>query len=193
MTVSNEERILIMNLIKSCNELIDGKFILADSKINKILKDIAESKEVFNLLSECMLNFNFDKEFLRAKVKTPTKPGFFKIPDEKYKLLPMVFCLLVDIDSRKLDFPTFLKEYFFIPESEDSEFKNFVGDVIKPFRNAISEIFDLPLIINERLLKSQNSSEAFKILSDTNEKTDFNKTEIEEVGNMEEEKEENIY
>ena len=51
MTIANDEKNLIMNVILSCNELIDGKFILADSKISKILKDITESKEVYNLIS----------------------------------------------------------------------------------------------------------------------------------------------
>ena len=78
MTIANDEKNLIMNVILSCNELIDGKFILADSKISKILKDVTESKEVYNLLSECMANFNFEREFIRAKIKLPTKPGYFK-------------------------------------------------------------------------------------------------------------------
>lgn len=142
-----------MNVILSCNELIDGKFILADSKISKILKDITESKEVYNLLSECMANFNFEREFIRAKIKLPTKPGYFKMPDEKYKILPMVFCILVDISKHKIDFQSFLKDYFSVEDGKISEYENFANEVIKPFRNAISDMFELPLVIEERVQK----------------------------------------
>ena len=157
MTIANDEKNLIMNVILSCNELIDGKFILADSKISKILKDITESKEVYNLLSECMANFNFEREFIRAKIKLPTKPGYFKMPDEKYKILPMVFCILVDISKHKIDFQSFLKDYFSVEDGKISEYENFANEVIKPFRNAISDMFELPLVIEERVQKIQKN------------------------------------
>lgn len=157
MTIANDEKNLIMNVILSCNEMIDGKFILADSKISKILKDITESKEVYNLLSECMANFNFEREFIRAKIKLPTKPGYFKMPDEKYKILPMVFCLLVDISKQKIDFQTFLRDYFSVEDGKISEYENFANEVIKPFRNAISDMFELPLVIEERIQKIQKN------------------------------------
>lgn len=165
MSITNDEKAIIMNLIASCNELIEGKFILADSKISKILKNITDSKEVYNLLSECMVNFNFEKEFIRAKIKLPTKPGYFKMPEEKYKILPMVFCLLVDIEKRKIDFPQFLRDYFSVENGKISEFENFANEVIKPFRNAISDSFELPLIIdgrgqkNSKLIKNEESGE----------------------------------
>lgn len=157
MTIANDEKNLIMNVILSCNELIDGKFILADSKISKILNDITESKEVYNLLSECMANFNFEREFIRAKIKLPTKPGYFKMPDEKYKILPMVFCILVDITKKKIDFQTFLRDYFTVEDGKISEYENFANEVIKPFRNAISDMFELPLVIEERIQKIQRN------------------------------------
>ncbi len=157
MTIANDEKNLIMNVILSCNELIDGKFILADSKISKILQDITESKEVYNLLSECMANFNFDREFIRAKIKLPTKPGYFKMPDEKYKILPMVFCILVDISKHKIDFQSFLRDYFSSEDGKISEYENFANEIIKPFRNAISDMFELPLVIEERVQKIQKN------------------------------------
>lgn len=157
MTIANDEKNLIMNVILSCNEMIDGKFILADSKISKILKDITESKEVYNLLSECMANFNFEREFIRAKIKLPTKAGYFKMPDEKYKILPMVFCILVDISKHKIDFQTFLRDYFSVEDGKISEYENFANEVIKPFRNAISDMFELPLVIEERIQKIQKN------------------------------------
>lgn len=176
MTIANDEKNLIMNVILSCNELIDGKFILADSKITKILNDITESKEVYNLLSECMANFNFEREFIRAKIKLPTKPGYFKMPDEKYKILPMVFCLLVDISKQKIDFQTFLRDYFTVEDGKISEYENFANEVIKPFRNAISDMFELPLVIEERIQKIQKNDP----LQNHKEKVEAKKREEEE-------------
>lgn len=190
MTYAKDDKKTIMKVILSCNELIEGKFILADSKISKILKDITESKDVYNLLSECMSNFDFDREFIRAKIKFPTKPGYFKMPDEKYKILPMVFCLLVDIQKRRIDFPAFLKDYFSVQDGKISEYENFANEVIKPFRNAISDIFELPLVIEERQHKL-HLNDPIEILKEKKEVEKVEQVEevekVEEVNNNQEE------
>ena len=45
--ISIEELAKINNLINSCDELVNGRFILSEYKIAKILKDIGESKEIY--------------------------------------------------------------------------------------------------------------------------------------------------
>ena len=93
----------VINFINACNELIHGKFILADIKISKILKSITESTEIYNLIDEYMINYNFDLEFQKAVVKDSAGNERFVLPDENEKIIPLVFGLLVEIDS-KTDF-----------------------------------------------------------------------------------------
>ncbi|MEG1751527.1 MAG: hypothetical protein RR140_00930 [Clostridia bacterium] len=133
----DKEEILINEFVKSCNEMIDGKFILADNKIANILNNIASSKQIFNLLSDCVENFNFSKEFARAKVKSPTKAGTFILPDKKEVLLPLVFCLLVEIENGTLDFRTFLNDFFATEVNGLTGYSRFSKEVIQPFKLAI--------------------------------------------------------
>lgn len=136
--ISIEEVAKINNLINSCDELINGKFILSEYKIAKILKDIGESKEVYKLLAECMQNFNFDREFSRAEITLPRKK--FVLPEEPEKILPFVFCLLMEINNKKLDLNSFLNEYYSDEESVDP-FSKFASETVKPFRNIIYNYF----------------------------------------------------
>lgn len=127
--------------ISDLDELASGRFIFAENMIEKILQDISESNEIYGLIAECMKNFNFDKEFNRAKVKLPTKDGYFIMPESKAIVLPLVFCILVDIRDKKINFRDFLKNYF--QSEEIGEFENFAKTVILPFKDAISYCFDM--------------------------------------------------
>lgn len=127
--------------LASCDELINGRFIFAENIIAKILQNISESEEIYNLIAKCMQNFNFDREFNRAKVKLPTKDGYFVMPESKAIVLPLVFCIFVDIRDKKLNFHEFVKDYF---TSENmNEFENFANTVVVPFKEAIAYCFDL--------------------------------------------------
>lgn len=137
--ITLEEYSKINNLINSCDELIAGKFILSEYKISKILKDIGESQEVYKLLSSCMQNFNFEREFSRAQISLPRKK--FVLPQEPEKLLPFVFCLLVDLNKGKINLNAFLNTYYKDEEGTDA-FAKFVSETIKPFRNIIKQYFD---------------------------------------------------
>lgn len=131
----------IQACLSDLDELICGRFIFAENMISKILQDISQSNEIYALISECMKNFNFDKEFNRAKVKLPTKDGYFIMPESKAIVLPLVFCIFVDIRDKKINFRDFLKNYF---QSEGiGEFENFAQTVVRPFRDSISYCFGM--------------------------------------------------
>ena len=66
--MNNIDKDTIINFISACNELVNGKFILADIKISKILRAISESTDIYNLIAENMINYDFDKEFAKAVV-----------------------------------------------------------------------------------------------------------------------------
>ena len=136
--ISIEELAKINNLINSCDELVNGRFILSEYKIAKILKDIGESKEIYKLLAECMQNFNFDREFSRAQIALPRKK--FVLPEEPEKLLPFVFCLLMEINNKKINLYEFLNEFYSDDENVDP-FVKFSESVVKPFRNIIYNVF----------------------------------------------------
>lgn len=140
--ISNKGLLNISAFMSSCDDLINGKFIFAGNKVANILKAINESPELYEVISECLKNFSYEKEFGRAKVKLPTKKGTFKMPEDKTIIIPMVFCMLVEIQENKIDFKQFLADYF---DNDDdlSQFENFANNVIVPFKNAIAYLFDI--------------------------------------------------
>lgn len=140
--VSLEEYSKINNLISSCNDMIDGKFILANYKISNILKNITESKEVYNLIANQMNNFNFEREFSKAQLRKEKK---FVLPDETEKILPLIFCVLVGFKNKEIDFDSFLKEYYKTEKGRAEEYSNFALEIILPFRNIIAKYFEIPI------------------------------------------------
>lgn len=140
--ISNKGLVSINAFMNSCDDLINGKFIFAGNKVSNILKAINESPELYEVISECLKEFNYEKEFGRAKVKLPTKKGTFKMPEENTSKIPLVFCMLVEIQENKIDFKQFLADYF-DTDDEKSQFENFANEVIVPFKNAIAYLFDI--------------------------------------------------
>ena len=140
--ISNKGLVSINAFMNSCDDLINGKFIFAGNKVANILKAINESPELYEVISECLKDFNYEKEFGRAKIKLPTKKGNFKMPEEYTSKIPLVFCMLVEIQENKIDFKQFLADYFDTSE-EKSQFEVFAEEVIVPFKNAMAYLFDI--------------------------------------------------
>ena len=140
--ISNKGLVSINAFMNSCDDLINGKFIFAGNKVANILKAINESPELYEVIAECLKDFNYEKEFGRAKIKLPTKKGTFKMPEEYTSKIPLVFCMLVEIQENKIDFKQFLADYF-DTDDENSQFENFAQQVIIPFKDAIAYLFDI--------------------------------------------------
>ena len=141
--MNNENNVGIVNFINACNELVNGKFILADIKISKILKAISESDDVYNLIEECMINYDFDSEFAKCVVNDGSGVEKFVLPAEEDKIVPLVFCLLVEIDSKRINFNDFIKAQFPFATNQNEEYNCFAKSIIIPFRNAVANYFNI--------------------------------------------------
>ena len=132
------------DVIIACNDLIDCKVLFTEDKIQKILEEIASSSEVYNLIADCLSVFNRDKEFDRVFNISGVGKGNFVMPKEEAKIIAFVFCLLVDINSGKINYDKLIARYF-LSETGEKDYKAFMGKVIVPFRNLISEAFGDPV------------------------------------------------
>lgn len=131
----------VKDVIFICDELINSKLLFADQKIDKLLEAIANCPDVYELLSDCVGNFNKEKEYEKAFTKDVKGNNLFVLPKEEYKILALVFCVLADIRNKKIPFNEFILKYF----NDDGKLdgKIFMNRVIVPFRNLISEAFNL--------------------------------------------------
>ena len=140
--ITQNELNKISAFINSCDDMINGKFILADVKILKILNMIASSEPLYRYIQECMIDFDFSREFSRAEVQNRLNNGNFVPPVEKEKLVAMVFCLLVEFDKKHIDFYSFINNNF-STLTPGGEYGLFAKTLLVPFKNIIAEHFGL--------------------------------------------------
>lgn len=168
--------------IKACDEMINGKFILADVKIMKILNAIANCEPIYRYVQECLIDFNFEKEYARAGVKNQFSNENFSAPTNQKQLVAMVFSLLVEFDKKQIDFYKFVTTNF-ATLNKGGEYENFVNALIVPFKNAIAQNFGL-------VQKQENVEHANKIAEQTpqqNKSVEQNLTEPTELEKLDEE------
>ena len=130
----------IKNFIEACDELISCKYLVAEYKIQALLKQLANTQEVCELVGDCLEQFNRDREFAKAYVQDGHGDFIVVMPEEEYKILALVFCTLVDIDNKKIDFTDFVKRFF---GRDENPFKSFIQTMIVPFRNLFAEAFGM--------------------------------------------------
>jgi hypothetical protein len=130
--------------ISKTEELEKSKFILADKKIGGVLKCIVGNGGLFELVKECLNNFDFVEAF--DKAKTPVAGQYSNrfslvIPTDKKKLIAFTFCLLADFDNKRRDLHQFLQEYFYEDGSVYEGWRRFSYALIKPFKKAVETLF----------------------------------------------------
>ncbi len=133
--------------IALCDDLITCKFLVAESKIKKLLVALAETEPICSLVAECMEQFNRDREFNKTFVADGKGHFYCFMPTEEYKIIALVFCVLADIDKGKdrggIDFTDFIKRYFDDEEGVNC-YTHFARKIILPFRELIAEAFSFP-------------------------------------------------
>ena len=128
----------------ACEELINCKFIIANSKISELLRAIATSEELMGLFTAVTKNFDYSaakRLYLRGPEDTRTARGAAFLPAEDTELLAFVFCLLVEFDSGSLNLNDFLLRYFHEDGSYTASYALFVERVIRPFRDVIKRAY----------------------------------------------------
>ncbi len=133
--MSNDE---IERFLDACDELINCKFLVAEYKIAKLLKSIASSSDICDLISECLSSYNRDREFARTYVQDSHGQFVCLMPTDEYKIVALVFCTLADIDNKKIDFTDFVKRFF---GRDENPYQSFVETMIIPFKSLIAEAF----------------------------------------------------
>ncbi len=137
MEVKQENFDLIEQFTQACNEIIDGKFILADMKIANLFKFIDGKSVLCDLFARALNGFNFDKEFAKAKMSNGISGYVFHMPEDNVKTIAMVYSLLQDANFKKVDLYSFINTYFNEDGNTNVAFNNFCLEVIVPFRNTV--------------------------------------------------------
>lgn len=135
----------IDKFLEACDDLLNCKFLVAEYKIQRLLQQLASASDVCSLVGECLEQFNRDREFAKTFVQDGQGDFVCLMPSEEYKVIALVFCTLVDIENKKIDFVDFIKRFF---GREENPFKAFLDTMIVPFKKLIEEAFGY--VENER-------------------------------------------
>lgn len=121
--------------VEKCEEVIKSRFIIADKKIQDLLKEIVTNKAIYGVLEKCLNNFNYEMEFMKARLPMVEGPNKFvlALPEDNEKLVAFVFCLLHEIENKTRDFQKFLQDFYFNNGSYFEGYNEFCVKVIRPF------------------------------------------------------------
>jgi len=141
-----EEKIMqnINPFVEACDKMTASKFIMIDKRISDVLKSIAKSEMVFELVKQCMINFNFDKEWKIATAKV----GVLLPPEESHRFIAFVFSLLNCMDDKKIGASDLLSRYFSKSETNNGPYSDFCELLIVRFKN---------LVLSKLLHKSEDA------------------------------------
>ncbi len=126
-------------------ELVNGKYILADVKLASFLKTIALSDTLLALFKNCFTDFDYSSAQKKYFIKTPGishDKGEFILPPNSRELLAFIFNVLVDIDAKRIDLNVFLNKYFFVDGSSSSAYNAFINSMVKPFISAVKVLME---------------------------------------------------
>lgn len=133
---SEDRQIELIRFTKSIDDMVASKYIFAEKKISAVLQAIVDSKQVYNLIARCMVNFSFKMQW-----KVATQGNSFKLPSFNEDKVAFIFCLLKNIDDKKINFSLFL-DRFFVSRDGKTPYENFCMHIILPFRSLVFTILE---------------------------------------------------
>lgn len=138
--ITAEEKENLKDFFNACDEMIDGRFILSDVKIARILKSIAKSELLYDMFAKCLVHFNFNSEFQTALSANKVNGGYFVLPTDERRIVALVFCFLLEVDKGKINLQSFVNENFFSPDGYNISYSNFSINVLVPFKNSVMNL-----------------------------------------------------
>ncbi len=130
----------VEKFILACNDLLSGKFLDLNKKLDRFLSVMTKSEDILSLLEDCLENFDVDLEFDKA-FSVDKKTGSVKvsIPSDDKKRLAFSVSIFNDIISDKLNPNQFLETFF--QDKKLTPMQNFLEKIIRPYRDTICKFF----------------------------------------------------
>jgi len=163
--------LIIKNFLEKCNEFEDCKLLFIDKKIGELLDLVANTEEIYELVSECLESFNREKEFDKAFITDSNGRHFFLPPKEEFKIIALDFCILADIASGKKSVDAIISKYF-SESSGKKDHRQFIEKIIYTFRDLIADAFGVSsyavnfIANSEHLTDEQEKIEAFQEITE---------------------------
>lgn len=157
----------VEKFVVACNDLLSGKFLDLNKRLDKFLTVMTNSEDVLDLLTECLSDFDEDAEFAKA-FSIDKKTGVTKIdiPSDEKKKLALSVTIFNNLTNEKLNTNQFLETFF--QDKKLTPMQNFLEKIVKPYRDLICKFFGLSTNITIEDVKRQIEEE--KVLKKEEEK-----------------------
>ena len=149
--VMSEDYGLVEEFYRLLVEMPKTRYILAEKKINNIMKISVYSKILYVFFGKVLHGFDYEREVKNCRVDH----NRLVMPSDKKRLVALVFCLLNDIDSKNIYLNDFLRQFFRGEKDINIAYKVFCGDVIAPFCSACEELLAVG-VDNYAVLENKN-------------------------------------
>ncbi len=141
--MSDEEKQKIKDFVDACNDMIEGRFILSDTKVSNILKCVVKSEIIYGLYSACVKNFKFSAVLQECSASNPNNTGHFVMPKDPESVVAFVTCLLLEVDKQSINLQKFVSENFYNVDGYNISYNNFALTVLVPYRDAVLEMLNM--------------------------------------------------
>ena len=144
----------VEKFVVACNDMLSGKFLDLNKRLDKFLTVMTKSEDILELLSTCLEDFDEDLEFEKA-FSFDKKTGIAKVsvPNDDKKKLALSVTVFNDIINDKINANQFLETYF--QDKKGTPMQNFLEKIVRPYRDVICKLFELDTDINMDDIKRQ--------------------------------------
>lgn len=150
-----------------CNDMLTGKFLDLNKKLDKFLSAMTKSEDILSLLSTCLDDFDEEAEFAKAfSVDKKTGSAKVAIPTDDNKRLALFVTIFNNIINDKINANQFLETYF--QDKKLTPMQSFLDKIVRPFRDIICKNFAIDPNISVEDVKNQ--IEAEKLMQKEEEK-----------------------
>lgn len=133
----------LVAFLEAGEELINGKYILADIKIVNLLKSIALSETLVALFKNSLIDFDYEdaktKYLVQNKYFSGDR-GEFVLPSSAKDILAFTFTILMDADAKRINLGEFINRYFYEDGSYSAGYALFTTQMIRPFVNTVKKL-----------------------------------------------------
>lgn len=125
----------IEKFCRGCEELTSAKIVTAERKIGELLKIIATSSLMQEIVKRSVVGFDFSSSLSTARIKTGEKFSLVT-PISRSEFIAFGVNLLYAIDTKAIPLPEFLEYYYFSGNGATFAFQLFVQHIMFPLRDA---------------------------------------------------------
>ncbi len=139
-----DQNTALWRFFNACDELIEGKHILADKKIDDMMRAVAVSEELTGLFGAVLENFDYPaakRRYLIPPERSPILRGEAYLPSTDEELVAFVFCIFAEIENGTLKTNEFLLRYFYVDGSLTASYERFTATFLRPFRDILRGCF----------------------------------------------------